>query len=216
MLEPLKITAWLACGVISDRFMPLDGLLHYQLVRERYGAQAASLPGRSAIRIGGLTLPIRQVNQGQPDWYYACSFAQWPEHAVEGLSHWNKRLDVSLVDLIDFGGRRGNIPIAHGRYRNYHMSIFYRHALSVSWYLVGNSERIRQLLSTSFGLGKKTSMGWGAIKEWEIESCAADWSTIGPGGRIMRAIPCEGGVLYGVRPSYWDPRHQFPCKLPET
>lgn len=217
MLEPLRITAHLTCGVVSDRFLPLDGLLHYQLVRERHGAQDVSLPGRSAIRIGGLTLPLARLNTDDPQgrWYYACSFAEWPEGlTTEGQDHWNKRLDVSLCDLIDFRGRRGNVPIATGQYRSYHMPVFYRVAPYVRWYLVGNFLRLQQLLCCALGLGKKTSQGWGSVRRWDIEPWGEDWSVRGHGGRLMRAIPAEGGMSYGIRPSYWDPRHQVPCELP--
>jgi CRISPR type IV-associated protein Csf3 len=215
----LRITAHLTCGVISDRFLPLDGILYYQVARDMYGPQIVTGSGRNPWRNPGhgrlLGLPIVRINPDREDWYYAASFAVWPEHSCEGQDHWNKRLDVSLVDLIDMQGRRGNIPIATGRYRSYHMPVFYRHASYVQWYLCGKRAKLERLLSTAKHIGKKGSQGWGAVREWVVEPWPEDWSVYGPGGKLMRAIPRPGGTLYGVRPSYWDSRNQCECALPE-
>lgn len=214
--RPLKITAHLQCGVISDQYFPIDALLYHQAHREVLGAQDATFSGRSHIpHARHISLPLKRIgNHHSKEWYYSASFAVWPEHIADGSDHWNKRLDRSLVHLIDFQGRRGTVNMATGKYRAYHVPIFYRHALTVSWYVVGDAERIAQLLSTAFYLGKKPSQGWGAVRRWEIEPSTGDWSVHGPGGRLMRAVPQEGGTLYGIRPSYWHPRHQVPCRLP--
>jgi hypothetical protein len=64
-------------------------------------------------------------------------------------------------------------------------------------------------------LGKKWSQGWGAVLQWDVEPWPEDWSVTGPGGRLMRAVyDPEGTTQYGIRPSYWHPRNQFPCRLP--
>jgi CRISPR type IV-associated protein Csf3 len=139
---------------------------------------------------------------------------------VEGCDYWNKRFDSRYADLVDFGGRRGKVIIEKGPYKAYHMPIFYRAALWVEWYCVGDKAAIEYLLSTVTHIGKKTSQGWGRVIRWEIESWPEDWS-VWRGDRLMRGIPVEdvGGkpfrlLYYGIRPSYWQRENQMPLAVP--
>jgi CRISPR type IV-associated protein Csf3 len=213
VMEPLRITAWLQCGVISDTFLPIDGVLYYTAMRERYGPQEVTWSGQNHPNaVPGVQLPLKRVDGHGPMWFYAASFAQW-ERATEGQDHWNKRLDLSLVSLIDFRGRRGKIDVAAGAMKSYHMPVFYRHALAARWYAVGYRPEIERLLAHCTHLGKKTSQGWGAVLRWDVEPWPEDWSVRGPQG-LMRAIPAERGILTGFRPSYWLPKNQTICAVP--
>jgi CRISPR type IV-associated protein Csf3 len=90
----------------------------------------------------------------------------------------------------------------------------YRHALAVSWCVVGEPEQIRALLQLVTHLGKKTEMGWGAVADWSVEPSSVDWSVRDAAGRLMRPVPAETGMLYGYRPPYWHPRNQTTCEMP--
>lgn len=217
--RPLKITANFQTGIISDPYLPIDGILHYQVHRERLGEQTITLPGQSTGGAVNHPLPLKKVNAYKRHnsrlWFYAASFAVWPDHAVEGRDYWNKRFDLSLCDLVDWQGRKARLDVSAGRYKSYHMPVFYRAALYVDWYVVGDRAEIERLLQTVFCIGKKCVQGWGAVRKWEVQEWPEDWSIWSGAGRLMRAIPQkEGGTLYGIRPSYWNPRHQFPCQLP--
>ncbi len=215
MFEPLQIRAYLQCGVISDTYLPIDAVLYYQVMRERLGEQEVTLSGQSYGGPISHTLPIKQVNSHTRQWFYAASFAQWPEEMVEGADHWNKRNDISLIDLVDWQGRKARLDVSGGRYKSYHMPVYYRHALSISWYVVGNKVEIERLLRFVTHLGKKPAQGWGSVLQWEVEAIAEDWSIRSTTGKLMRAIPDpESPTVYGLRPSYWLPKHQFPCRLP--
>lgn len=217
--EPLRIRAYLQCGVVSDRHLPLDGALYYQLVREVVGAQDLTVPGGHRYRqslAGKRPLPFAKVENHTPHYYYAASFAQWPEHTIEGLDHWSKRADVrEAIALVDFRGRRGRIVTGSGRYKAYRHPIYYRHALYVDWYARGDRAELERLLPWCTHLGKKTDQGWGAVLRWEVIPWPEDWSVRGPGGMLMRAVPDKAGdCTYGIRPSYWSARHQFRCRMP--
>lgn len=218
MFNPLKITAYLQCGVISDPYLPIDGVLYYQVMREQHGEQTLTLPGQSFGGPADHSLPLKKLNTNTRQWFYAASFAVWPAHTTEGTDHWNKRLDVSLIELVDWQGKKARFDVAAGRYKSYHMPVFYHSALYVDWYVVGDKAEIEQLLRTMMNLGKKTAQGWGAVNRWQIEPVAEDWSVYSGTGRLMRAIPSDnpGAPIYGLRPSYWLPSHQFPCRLPTT
>lgn len=216
MYEPLKITAYPQCGIISDRFLPLDAVLYYQAMREQLGEQTVTLPGQSFGGPIDHAVPLKKLNSHTRQWFYAASFAQWPAHAAEGADYWNKRMDMSLIDLVDWQGRKPRLEGSSGRYKSYHMPVFYRHALSISWYVVGEQDSLRNLLRFVTHLGKKCAQGWGAILRWTVEPFSHDWSVWSRTGKLMRAIPqAESPIIYGLRPSYWNPKHQFPCQLPE-
>lgn len=213
--EPMRITAHLQCGVITDASLAIDSILYYQAMRERYGHQDATYSGgEHSNAVTGVQLPLMRCEEHGPMWYYAASFAQW-SHVAEGSDHWNCRFDNSLVGLIDFRGRRGKIDISSSQYKAYHMPVFYRHALSVTWYAVGSIPHVREMLAHCSHLGKKASQGWGAVLRWDISAWPHDWSVRGENGELMRAIPASEGLYTGFRPSYWLPKNQTVCAMPE-
>lgn len=213
MTEPLKITAWLQCGVVSDTTLPIDGVLYYQHMRLHCGEQIVTVPGAIMPHADVPGMRIRKHNQQQKDWYYAASFAQW-QYPADGTDYWSKRFDQQHADLVDFGNRKGRVVVESGEYKAYRMPVAYRHALSVSWYVVADRAWAETLLRLTTHIGKKADQGWGAVLRWQVESWHADWSVYDDDGRLMRAIPMPGGVLSGIRPSYWLRRNQVPCQMP--
>lgn len=213
--RPLKITAKLQTPVISDPFLPIDSVLYYQVHRDEFGAQEVTYPGSSDPRyeMSCQALPLARCEEHGPNWYYAASFAQWPEVFADGTEHWNKRFDASLADLVDFGERKARVDIGSGPYKAYHMPVYYRHALEVWWYVLGHRESIERLLSCCTHLGKKVSQGWGAVLKWTVEDIPEDWS-VWKDGKLMRALPSDDGPLMGFRPSYWLRKNQTSCRLP--
>jgi CRISPR type IV-associated protein Csf3 len=214
--EPLKITAQLQTAVIGDVFLPIDGILYYQAHREAFGAQEVTFSGSSDKRyeISSEALPLARCEEHGPYWYYAASFAQWPTALAEGSDHWNKRFDAGLSDMVDFGKRKARVDVASGPYKAYHMPVFYRHALEISWYVLGERRGVERLLSCCTHIGKKMAQGWGSVLAWNVAPHHADWSVRGENGKVMRAIPDASGILTGFRPSYWLAKNQTVCLLP--
>lgn len=218
-MMPLQITAYLQVGVISDEHLPIDALMYYLVHRDALKAQDVTRSGRSS-REGHpppsqkIAMPLAKHDRGQPNWYFAASFAQWDNPVATGTDHWTKRFDQRHSDLVDFGNRRGRVITEQAQYKSYHMPVFYRHALRVRWYVVGDQDRITYLLRFARNLGKKSSQGYGAVLRWHVDPWHADWSVYDDDGRLMRAIPDPNGTMYGIRPSYWLSENQIRCKLP--
>jgi hypothetical protein len=219
MHEPVRIRAWLQSGVVSDEFLPLDGVVYYQLVRAALGVQDVTVPG-ATIADGGVlhglrdAMPFRVRRARRRHWHYACSFAQWPA-SVQGIEYWTSSFDLQYSDLVDFRGRRGTVAVGSGRFKSYRMPLYYRHAEYVDWYALADADALRRVLRFATHIGKKGSQGWGAVLRWDIEPWPEDWHESGPGGRLMRAVyDPASDVIYGIRPGYWNPRHQFPVRLP--
>lgn len=211
MFESLKITAYPRCGIESDVYLPLDGILFAQAMANYYGPLPMSTPGEMA-EVLAVDLPIeKRCANGQ--WFYAASFAQWGQRA-DGSTFWTKRFDRKTDHLIDFGNSRGKVITEQGRYKAYMMPVFYRHALDVSWYVYGDGGEISALLAGVTHIGKKVAQGEGRINRWQVERVAQDLSVYDSNNQPMRSIPARSGVLYGVRPSYWYAKNQTTCILP--
>ena len=219
--RPFSVRAWMRSAVVSDPYLPLDGILFYQKNRELYGYQEATVPGRySRSQAMDTILPLGIVHPGEPTWYYRCSWAVWGPY-VEGSDAWNKRFDVSLASLIGTGKGQGTVITSQGRYKLYHVPIFYRFALWIEWYCVGDMDEVGALLAVTTHIGKKTAQGWGNVIRWEIQPIPDDWS-IWKDGRLMRGIPPSdvpkeqiiNYALYGIRPSYWLKENQMWLAMP--
>lgn len=213
--KQLRIRAYLQTGVISDQFLPLDGILYYHLVREEMGEQIISKPGESNIREGAnITLPIKRAGSRNEAWFYHCSFAQWPHNTLEDQTFYVKRFDLNYSGLLDEKVKK--VDTSRGQYKAYHVNVYYRHAEYVEWYCVGIPDKLEHLLQFCTHIGKKTAQGWGSVLRWEVKEWPEDWGIRGQGGKLMRAVPTpKDGFLYGIRPSYWNERHIFPCLMPD-
>lgn len=213
--QQLRVRAYLQTGVISDQFLPLDGILYYHLTRDLMGEKIISKPGESNVREGAnITLPIKKSGRKDESWFYHCSFAQWPQNMIEDQAFYVKRFALNRSGIIDHKTRK--VQISRGQYKAYHINVYYRHALYVEWYCIARTTELENLLRFCTHIGKKTTQGWGSVLKWEVTQWPEDWGIRGPGGRLMRAVPVnDNGFLYGIRPSYWNPRHVFPCKMPD-
>lgn len=208
--QSLKITAVPRCGIVTDSFMPIDAILFYAAMRRKYGPQLVT-NSSGVPDVAPVELPLAKRGDGDL-WYYAASFAEW-DCPTEGTAFWNKRFDTAQSDLVDFGRKKGMVIIKKGHYKAYHSQINYRHARSISWYVVGDSAEIKALLDMMRFVGKKTAQGWGEIASWSIEAMDYNWS-VWRGSELMRSIPAPSGIVYGIRPSYWLRSNQVPCLLP--
>lgn len=214
--KQLRIRAYLKTGVVSDQYLPLDGILYYHLVRQKMGVQEFSKAGESTIREGqNITLPIKKGGAKDNTWYYNCSFAQWPENTIEESSFKVKSGDWLKHEQHYSGNKK--IDVKRGKYKNAHIKLYYRHSTHIDWYCIGNPEDICTLLQFCTNLGKNFGDGWGEVLKWEVKEWPENWSIKNDKGELMRAVPAYrgDGQLYGLRPSYWNPRHVMTCFLPK-
>lgn len=210
--EPLHVRAWLQCGVVTDGRLPLDGILFYQAHRALHGGIEANAGGGGTEHAGSAEIRLLVHEADTPQWYYAASFAQWPDAVVHGVDYWNKRFDEMPSASLTTAGRA---ETGKGRYKNVRQVCRYRHALHVDWYAMGERQWVRDMLSHVTNVGADTGQGWGAVLRWEVEPWHADWSVRDGDGRLTRAIPSErGNAFVSYRPSYWMPANHGLCILP--
>lgn len=215
---PLRVRAYLQTPVVSDKHLPLDAIMYNQAVREVLGPKTISKPRESTVREGAkVVLPILKRNQNEPEWYYACSFAVWPDHTVHDKQDYAKRFRSHEAEkYVDFGNRRGRVDTTRGAQKNYFIKEYTRNAEYVEWYLRGNKDAVEKLLFFCTHIGKKSAQGCGSVMDWTVQETDRDWYKNNDQGRLMRAMPShKGNFIYGIRPSYWNPKHQTNVLMPD-
>lgn len=141
----------------------------------------------------------------------------------EFVSSWVKRFDDKDTGLIKFKGKgKKRLDVGGGPMKNYHMPIVLQSCQMVTFYIRGDMEEIRRLLTEQISyLGKKGSQGFGQIIRWKFEELDNDYS-IWKDGELMRPIPvryfsCKDyNIQYiPLTPPYWR-REKELCTMPKT
>lgn len=214
----IKVRAYLQSEVITDGYCPLDAAIFYHFIREKFGVQHRTTPLKSDVKeYSGLDLPILKCNQKHDAWFYACSFAQWSKKANFSKSLKTRRFDnESAMKYVDFGKRKGKVELKKGSTKNYFINEYTISSPYVDWYLVAYKEEFVKYLKFVKHIGKKSS---GAVAKFVVEDFEHDWSIRGHhDNRLTRCVPIrkEDTPVYGIRPSYWHPRHQYKVVLPKV
>lgn len=221
-MKNIKVKAYLQTGVISDEYLPLDSILFYQKCRKLLGEETVTYSRTTKDEIEDIRLPIKIVNEGQQDWYYkgrrdwyySCSFACWSKDTIQDSTFKVRSGDwIRHVDYLSENTKK--VDISRGKFKNYHMKVFYRHASEIAWYMVcSDIEELKELLKVCFYIGKNGKDGWGFVKRWEIEEVEKDYSLLDENNNLMRLIPSDKGeLLYGIRPPYWNQKNIRQCKI---
>lgn len=220
---PLKITARLLDGRVNstDGLLFLDSILyHAWFMIHEPGVLEGTVRRDDQKYIG---LPLRQ----EPGNRNAASVGQYTLYE-ETVEHWVKRPDFgkSFADQY-LDERIGKLNTKSGHLKAYRTPQVIRVISDVVFYAVGNPDRIREMLGYMQFIGKKGSIGWGAVKEWVVEPCEADYSLI-KDGKLMRPVPVEEAdalnfdrsktvkLMCAVRPPYWKPKNARLCYVPKV
>lgn len=212
----IKIRAYLQSEVITDGYCPLDAPLYSHMIRDLLGQQHISKPLESSVRESlGVYLPILKQNTKSDNWFYACSFAQWSKGFKRSKQMKTRRFDIE-DGMKYIGFKKGRkVETGKGAYKNYFINEYTISAAYVDWFLVADVELLNTLLPFVKHIGKKSS---GAVTRFEVEDWHSDWSVRGyEDNRLMRSVPIskENTPVYGLRPSYWNPKHQTRVVLPK-
>lgn len=214
--EPLIVRAYMQTPIVTDQFLPFDSILYNQVIRHKMGRKELTYSRESTVKeFTGHQLPIQKRNIHEEEWYYACSFAVWGKHK-QAKHQFAKRFDIdSAAKYVDFKGKKPAIDTKRGEFKNYFITEYTFITESVQWYMRADKKSIERYLPFITHLGKHAKHGCGAVLRWEVQRTDKDWYKNDADKNIMRAIPSEkGSFIYGIRPSYWHPRHQTKVLLP--
>lgn len=143
-----------------------------------------------------IDFPVRRIEFGDGDWFYACSDAIYTIDKVTKC-YWNRRTDDRNFDKVC--GVKTKINTGSGSFRNYRMPIILNHCKEFKWYLVGDKEEIEYLLLPLSSIskqpishiGKKSQAQCkGEVREWVVEKCYKDYS-IFKEDMLIKTVPIE-------------------------
>lgn len=210
-----KIKFYLQTAISFVEIPTFDSILAWCFMRDK-GKVDQQLNIKTEVLYDFADLPIKKHNDG----YFMASWLFYDaENSVEFVSSWKKRWANQHDFLADFGGKTAKILISKGDYKSYDIPIVLHNIPECYFYVeTDNIAEVERLIKTHlWGIGKKTSQGYGQIEKYEIE--AIDYN---PFIEIIRPIPISKevflqcklnvkGKIMGWKPPYWLPENQTFC-----
>lgn len=214
-MTPLCIVAELGGPIVLPRgALALDSLLMAT------AARAHGLPPpRHADECVEIEIPIaRDPIHG----VYLCSFSEQTIDQHE-LKFINKRAPVQ--EYAAFGTTKiRRVQIQAGPNKSYRIPMELAHCERMTWWCIGDAERIRELLAHVHYLGKRRSVGHGKVTRWTVEECEP-WEgfPVVREGKPLRPLPVDWPGLMdpplayaAMSPPYWDIAREQLCAVPEA
>lgn len=194
-----------------------DAIIAYCYAREFLGNRF-----KQALNYDNLidfeAMPIKKHKDG----YFIATWMMW-EKEIEYQGSWKKRWANEHDRIADFGKQKRKIRVNAGQFKSYDMPINLHHIPKVWFYFdSSNVDEVRRLIDKwIFGIGKKTSQGYGEFSSYVIEKSDYKFTS-----ERCRPVPVSEDqflqmmknpeqniqVQYtGYRPPYWLPKNQTYC-----
>lgn len=209
-----KITFKLKSPVSFIELPTFDGILAWCYMKDKYGIVEQKLTIDNPESFDDMPLCKH------PDGYFIASWIQYEkEKSIEFTGSWKKRWDNRHEHLTDFGKKVRKVRSNAGEYKAYDMPIVLQNIKDVWFFFASeNIERVRYLVANHlWGIGKKTSQGYGEIDSFEITEIDNNPFL----ETVLRPIPVNqtdlsnlqnlSVKLMGYRPPYWLPENQTFC-----
>lgn len=215
--QPLELTLELRSPVgVGHPWINSDGLIAHLAALEEYGREYLDLIAESTIRAPtdlDLDVPLA-VTEGVR--HASVSFFDDSTRLKTTLY---KRYLESRSHLVD--SRKNKIRTNSGVYKNDIITLPYYPASECRFYfLATDPEYLKTLFSRHFtALGKKRSVGFGAVRDMEWRPLESDMSVVSE-GRAMRPVPVElldswsESEYISWRPPYWADENHAECAPP--
>jgi len=202
---PLRVTAWMRAPVAFDRDqgLRLEGALGWIVV-----AMVTGAPPREAfdgVRVEDyVDIPVPILDTEIAGWRVAmCSDAMLAPVAAEVVRRRRKKPHPEAMGL-------AKVQTTGGPWKALDIPVAAWSSPVLTWYAIGDRERLESLLRDTHALGRGRSGGLGNVDAWSVErdeSAATRWrerplpvadSAVVEAGRMARVV--------GVRHPFWHPR----------
>lgn len=163
----------------------------------------------------------------ETDGVYHTSFA-----IFNGVTHFDKEALTKPFDhdmyakygeiTTKAGKPKGTVMTRQGPYKDGFYSIERLGVDKIIYYIRGDMEVISELLKELRHIGKKSSLGWGAVDKIEIEKTEKDFSLL-KDGELMRNLPKNNSLgisegkkiaLFRLQHPYWKRTGMVECFMP--
>jgi CRISPR type IV-associated protein Csf3 len=217
--RPLKITFRLTSPLcLTYPFIHFDSILAHLIARKEMGDDHRSRPSKEISRETMLVGEEKHMPLKQSSGVYHASVSIFDVADAQTTTIY-KRFCQQYLDFTKL--KRTKIHTNMGFFRDFMLRLVYIPASTVTFFACGDKEKIAELLDGLGGIGKKTAIGFGMIKDYLIEEIDQDCSVV-KNGRSMRAIPiilCDtfGEVVnLAWRAPYWAKEMVAPCVPPDS
>lgn len=185
-MKPLVITARVVGGVALADGIRLDGLLAYARSTELQLPPIQFQDPPAEIEI-----PIAKEPGGR---FHLCSDGIFEREAYS-LSYFHKRTPISEFAAMG-GGKIRRVDISTGVNKGYRIPLETAHLKGdvLTFYAIGDADRVVELLASITHLGRKRSFGFGRVKTWEVREIEGDtWEgfPVLLKGLPLRALPLD-------------------------
>lgn len=217
-MENLQLTIQLASPpALGFRWINGDGLVSYLCALDEYGRDFLDLRAREdhdGPRDLDLDVPLAETDGVR---HASISFFDTDERRQEDLYG---RYDEATAHLVGGSRPRTKIPTTGGEFKAQVISLEYQPASRCVFFFRGDRDQLADLFERHFtGLGKKTSAGYGEVRDWAFTSIDDDRSLVA-NGQAMRPIPVDKLTFSGGqehlswRPPYHARENHTRCAPP--
>jgi len=196
-VEPLEVRAHLM-GRVS---MPHGPLAIDALLAATVCGRAALPPAFSVEEMHPVEIPVAREPAGR---FHLASFSVGRFERF-GPRWINRRFPIAEAQALA-GPKLRRINIAGGPCKSYRIPLEAGHTEHdvLRWFLLGDRERVTDLLGDVHHLGKRRGVGLGRVLRWEVEP-VEPWSgfpVVSPEGRALRTLPLNWPGLTEIEPGY--------------
>ena len=197
-MRPLKITIYLRTPVaLGHPWIHLDGIVAHMVRRAALGEKYYDQPSKAQLtweeaeKIGWAekeeVVPIKKwcYPSESKRCIYRASVAIFDAEGFQ-LTRIYKKFASRYAHLVNT--KRRKISIGSGPFRGWAIKLPYVPATQATFYVYGDKEKLEELLEHLPGLGKKVVVGFGEIRDFEIETLKRDYSLV-KDGVAMRPLP---------------------------
>lgn len=195
MFEPLKITAKMQTQICFNDFLRLDCILSAAKAKELLKSDYYLNPKQS----GDLQLVIDTLseflkfNEKLKVFHASCA-----TDGKEFVTAYSKRWNSGKDGCVKFKGKgKQEIDTLRGFFKAYRNPLVYHTISEIVFYANGDKAEVERLLNNNIAyLGKKSSQGYGRVKEWIIKEIDSDKSIFND-GKLMRFVGVEEYINSG-------------------
>lgn len=195
MFENLKITAKMQTQICFNDFLRLDCILSAAKAKEILKSDYYLNPKQNGdLQLVTDTLSeFLKFNEKLKVFHASCATA-----GKEFVTAYSKRWSGGKDRCVKFKGKgKQEIDTMRGFFKAYRNPLVYHTIPEVVFYASGDKAEIERLLKENIAyLGKKSSQGYGKVKEWTVEIIDEDKSIFN-NGKLMRFVGIEEYINNG-------------------
>lgn len=227
----VRVTADLRHGVAlgTDPWpIPLDGLLAAAVRRRRLGAQYGAVEDPHVEELPLVSTAMLGRPWAGNRWVWLASAAVWDDPDPPRETRYRHRRGWSVR-----AAEAAHVPTPTtpdvGRWKPWRLPTTISIVPTLTWWCMGDPDRIRDLLDDLPTIGDGHHTGDGAVHRWTVRSAGApDWQTVirTETGHPSRPIPIRHAPTLGLppdtgrlvvdtyRPPYWRPLSSTAGRIP--